>query len=402
MDRRRYTGRLGAALLAALLPAGVAALTGEAGARPAPGADDAGGPQDPVTPDDGPLAPPAELWSAPRLAPSADEARRAALGAALDWLARSQRESADGSWPNEDAEQRAPEAVAALASLALMSGGSTPGRGPHGEAVARATDYLLSRVHLDPRAAEVGFIGSLTANDSRMHSHGLATLALAEAFAMSPDSRRGQRLSEALPLAVDLIERTQGAEGGWWYDPERVASHEGSVTIALVQALRSARNAGVVVDGEVIALAERYVIASQAPDGSFRYTLGSPVTTVALTAAAISTLNAAGRYDDSIVRRGIDAIWRGLEAREVGGSGERAAHPFYERFYLSQAFWQLSDTSHFERWYERELERMLDTQQDDGGWSGPELGSPYGSAYATSMNALFLGIPDGLLPIFQR
>ncbi|WP_145067077.1 prenyltransferase/squalene oxidase repeat-containing protein [Engelhardtia mirabilis] len=356
-----------------------------------------------VTPTDPNASPPPTAAGVgPRLGPAADEARRAALEGALDWLAKSQAESADGSWPDDDARLRAPEAVAALCSLALMAGGSTPERGPHGAAVARGTDYLLGRIHLDPGADERGFIGSLEASDSRMHGHGLATLALAEAFSTSPTSRRGQRLLEALQLAVGLIERTQGAEGGWWYEPHRVASHEGSVTITLVQALRSARNTGIAVDAGVITRAEDYVLRSQAPDGSFRYTLGSPVTTVALTGAAISTLNAAGRYDDEVVRRGVDAIWRGLESRELEGSSERPPHPYYERFYLSQAFWNLADPTHFEKWYERELERVLSRQADDGSWSGEEQGSGYGAAYATSINALFLALPDGLLPIFQR
>lgn len=397
---------LGARALAVVLPA----LTGLA-AVGAAAPDDARGTVDDARPtehsspasvvptralDDG------AVTGMPRLAAEADVARRAALEHALEWLVAAQGTSADGSWPDADARLKAPEAVAAFGALALMAGGSTPGRGPHGEAVARATDYLLGRVHLDAAAEERGFIGSLNASDSRMHGHGLATLALAEAYATSPTTRRGRRLADALPLAVALIERSQGAEGGWWYEPHRVASHEGSVTITLVQALRSARNAGIRVDPGVIARAEDYVVRSQAPDGSFRYTLGSPMTTVALTAAAIGTLNAAGRYDDSIVQRAVDAIWRGLETREVDGTAARPSHPFYERFYLSQAFWHLADPAHFERWYERELERVLGRQADDGSWSAEEVGSGYGTAYATAINALFLAIPDGLLPIFQR
>ncbi|MEO0650432.1 MAG: hypothetical protein AAFZ65_07125 [Planctomycetota bacterium] len=327
----------------------------------------------------------------------ADRARREALGQALDWLADEARSDPDGSWPVDDAQVQTKSAITALASLALMSGGSLPDRGEHGVRVARGVDYLLSRAVLDAQAEDRGLLGTLAASDSIMHSHGFATLALAEAYAVSPASRRGARIAKALPLAVDLIERSQGSEGGWMYQPRRVAEHEGSVTICLVQGLRAARNAGIEVDGNVIARAEDYVRRSQADDGLFRYELGSSQRTVALTAAAISTLNATGNYDDPAIRSGVDAIWRVLGQRERG-EAEPSRWPYYERFYLVQTFWQLSEASHFERWYEDELERVLATQASDGSWRDRR----YGDAYATSMNALFLAVPDAQLPILQR
>ena len=45
---------------------------------------------------------------------------------------------------------------------------------------------------------------------------------------------------------------------------------------------------------------------------------------------------------------------------------------------------------------------LLNNQAEDGSWSGEDQGSGYGAAYATAINALFLAIPDGMLPIFQR
>jgi hypothetical protein len=72
--------------------------------------------------------------------------------------------------------------------------------------------------------------------------------------------------------------------------------------------------------------------------------------------------------------------------------------PEYQRLYLAQAFWQLSDTSHFERWFQDERERILRAQSADGSWKG----SRFGSAYTTAVNCLVLSLPDGVLPIFQR
>jgi hypothetical protein len=252
----------------------------------------------------------------------------------------------------------------------------------------------LLRTVLERGAPRRGFIGSDADSNSRMHGHGYATLALTQACSLSPASPRGTRLFEALPLAVDLIERTQGSEGGWWYEPEIEVQHEGSVTITLVQALRAARGAGFHVRDEVIARAEDYVRRSQAPDGKFRYQIGSETTSLALTAAAVSCLQATGRYDDPAVTAGLEAIWREL----LGGGRVPARYPFYERMYLSQALWHARDAEAFGRYLELELADLLGSQQADGSWGGSE----FGLAYATAMNCLLLALPAENLPIFHR
>lgn len=337
-----------------------------------------------------------------------EEAARAALQRALAFLAAESRRGDDGSLPTADARFAAPVAVTALAALAWMSAGNTPARGPQGTELATAIDWLVAHTDLaDPRLA-TGYVSSSSDLVSRMHGHGFATLALAQAWCMSPASARGARLSAALEASVRCIERGQGIEGGWWYQPQKGLNHEGSITIAAVQALRAAREAGLRVEPLVIARAIDYVARSQKEDGSFRYALGDEHTSVALTAAAISTLNAAGKYDGAPLKNGYDFLVRELAAREQAGvwgadasdpkDGQHVSCPYYERLYLAQAFWQALDRSLFETWYGRERLRVLGSQEPDGGWKDER----YGRCYATAMNALFLALPDGLLPMFQR
>jgi hypothetical protein len=317
------------------------------------------------------------------------------LDRGLDWLAASETRLSDGSWPvpSGTGALGAPVAVSSLATLALMAGGNLPGRGEHGERVARGLDYILSRAVRDTADPRHGFIGG--DGLSRMHGHGFATLTLAQGFAISPNDALGARLRDALHGAVDLIERTQGAEGGWMYEPRLEPDHEGSVTICLVSALRAARDAGLLVRAEVIARAEGYVRASQAESGLFRYTIGSDKTTLALTAAAVATLEATGSYDDPALVRGVDAITRALATGTWPGQGE---FPHYERFYLALALWGLREREPFEQWFTDELQRLVASQNEDGSWSD----SRYGDAYATAINCLVLALPDGTLPIFQR
>jgi len=325
-------------------------------------------------------------------------AARRALDRGLDYLSLRLAQNEDGSFPRgvDESREWAPVGTAALGALAFMAGGSPPGRGPHGDEVTRIVRYLLRQADLSPQAPHPGYIANQGDSLSRTHGHGYATLALAEALGMWPatGAAEGGELRRAVQAAVGLIERSQGAEGGWEYEPYVTASHEGSVTVCYLQALRAARNAGILVDSEVVRRAEDYVHRLQRPDGLFRYTLTDERATVALTAASITTLNMAGSYDDEPIRSGVDAIWRELSLPKRPA----AAHPEYERLYLAQAFWQLGDTSHFERWFLEEREDVLRRQEPDGSWRNPS----YGDCYGTAMNCLVLAIPEGVLPSFQR
>ena len=80
-----------------------------------------------------------------------------------------------------------------------------------------------------------------------MYEHGFATLFLAEVYGMSPRDDMRDKLARA----VDLIVRTQNAEGGWRYQPRREDA-DISVTICQVMALRAARNAGLKVPNETV------------------------------------------------------------------------------------------------------------------------------------------------------
>jgi hypothetical protein len=178
------------------------------------------------------------------------------------------------------------------------------------------------------------------------------------------------------------------------------------------------------VDGEVIARAVKYLERSQAKErgadgslprdfGGFRYSLVDHQTSVALTAAALSTLHATGVYDGPVVRDGYDYIWRKLAAREVDlARGDTSAHPafpFYERFYLSQALWQNPDPAVFPRWAAEEFPRLVAAQRPDGSWedlrytaTGRIIPARYGASYATATNCLVLSLPESQLPIFAR
>lgn len=85
----------------------------------------------------------------PGLSASAEQARSKALEKALRHLAESQR--GDGGWDLSDARERAPIAVTALGSLALMSSGS-----PRTWAL-RSGRWALDRLLAQPRRLDAQF-----------------------------------------------------------------------------------------------------------------------------------------------------------------------------------------------------------------------------------------------------
>lgn len=309
-----------------------------------------------------------------------------AIDVGLTFLAARQ-DPRDGSFGGM-ASSRRRIAVTALAGMALLSSGSTPGRGKYGGAVQKAIDFLLS--HLQPS----GFIFDETSQGhGPMYDHGFATLFLAEVYGMT----RMPRLRNDLERAVRLIVNAQNKEGGWRYDPDSKDA-DLSVTICQIMALRAARNDGLFVPKDTIDRCTEYVRKCQTPDGSFRYQLTSSwQVTPGLTAAGVVALYSAGVYEGKAIEAGLrylDRFRPGLSIRQP------ANHYFYTQYYAVQAMWHAGG-KRWQQWYSDVRDELLQFpfRTSGGSWRDP---SSYGDEYATSMALLILQTPNNYLPIFQR
>lgn len=310
------------------------------------------------------------------ITPAADQA----IQRGLEFLVSRQHD--DGSFGS--ANLRGNVAVTALAGMALLSSGSTPGRGPHGDAVMRTLDYLIARTE------QSGFIVTPGATShGPMYGHGFATLFLAECYGMAPRPE----LRDKVTAAVKLIENTQNDEGGWRYQPQRLDA-DISVTICEVMALRAARNAGLYVPKETIERCTDYVKACQNPDGGFMYTLrGRERSEFPRSAAGIVALQCAGIYEGPEISKGMDYLMRFLPGTEAAN---RTSHYHYGQYYAAIAMWQIGG-EHWEKWYPAARDDLLARAAPDGSWQ-----SPYTTDYATAMACIVLQMPNNYLPIFQR
>ncbi len=331
------------------------------------------------------------LFASPAAAQTADPEKTAAeminpaaqraIDQGLQWLAS--RQNGDGSFGL--GTHRSNAAICGLCGMALMSGGSTPGRGPYGHQVELAVDYLLSL------AQPSGFIAEPTpTSQGPMYSHGFATLFLAECYGMS----KRAELRDKLSLAVQLIVNSQNKEGGWRYSPTKEPVADISVTVCEIMALRAAHNAGIHVPKETVDRAVDYVKKCQNRDGGFVYqlVLGGE-SEFPRSAAAIVALNSAGIYKRPEITKGLDYL---TQFRPQQGVARHEQFFEYGHYYAVQAMWQAGG-ERWAHWYPAIRDDLIAKQAPDGSWI-----SAYGSEYATAMCLLVLQTPENQLPIFQR
>ena len=297
----------------------------------------------------------------------------------LDWLVGQQ--DPDGSFHSELNGRNS--GVVALAGLAFLSHGDTPGRGGYGKAVLGCLEYLIDTVNAT---------GLLSVRSAALHGpmyeHGFATMFLAEAYGMSND----RRLRAVVTQAIALILSSQNAEGGWRYQPLPEEA-DISVTVCQMMALRAARNAGIYVPIETVEKCVAYVRKSQNPDGGFMYLPTGGVSDFPRSAAGIAALFSAGIYTGPEIDRGLDYL-RASRARQ--GRRLTDTHFLYGHYYATQVMWMIGGEE-WRNWYPAIRDALLERQTAGGSWL-----DGLGQTYGTAMASIILQMPNNYLPIFQR
>lgn len=308
-----------------------------------------------------------------------------AIERGLQYLVRSQR--ADGSF-GSGTNYEGHVAVTALSGMAMLASGSSPGRGPYGEPLERAVDYVLDNVTAT---------GLITAPEHRnmnpMYGHGFATLFLAEVYGMTNDDR----IRDKLKLAVKLIISSQNKEGGWRYFPVRREA-DVSATVCQMMALRAARNAGIAVPKSTVDACVEYIRRCQNPDGGFAYMLsGGGMGMGSLmprSAAGVVVLYNAGVYEDPQIERGLrylqEQAFQPMQFRQEG-------FYYYGQYYAAQAMWYAGGDN-WRRWFPRVRDDLISQQQVAGNWTDSTVCPEYG----TAMACIVLQLSNNCLPIFQR
>jgi hypothetical protein len=316
------------------------------------------------------------------------EQTEASIKRALRYLAQTQ--GRDGSWRTAGWGGGYPTAMTSLAALALMAGGNTPVEGEYSRNVRLAIDQLVETANLN---RSTGVIANLAEEQSCMHGHGFAMLALGEAYGMEQDKSRQNTIRLVLERAIKLTGTSQSSAGGWLYTPNS-NSDEGSVTVTQIQGLRSCRNAGIKVPKSIIDRACNYIKLSQNPDGGIAYRVGQGGTQPPITAAAVAVMYSAGQYENDVAHKCLEYCLKHVKSNP--GLFDQG-HKFYAMLYLAQAMY-LSGDENWKMYFPRTRDDLLRTQTEAGAWHGDGVGDTYG----TSIGLIVLQLAYANLPIFQR
>jgi len=263
----------------------------------------------------------------------------------LEFFAKSQ--NSDGSWGEGN-----PTAGAALALMSFMLQGHIPGEGKYGKQTAKAIDFILS-------VEKNGYFHHT--KDRGMYEHGLALLALSEAWGQSKDPR----IRPALIRGVNVTLNAQGNDGGWRYSPNPPACSDASCSSMQLVALASAREAGIAVPQKQVQRAVDYFIACEVRStGGFAYECagGAPIGGANLARTACSTLSLmlSGQHKHPATRGGVGYLSASPDAT-FENSG---VYHFYGHYYAAQVMYQAGD-EHFNKYYPKISKAHLTRQGED-------------------------------------
>jgi prenyltransferase beta subunit len=294
---------------------------------------------------------------------------------ALRYLANTQDYT--GSWGKMQYGNNA--AICGFAGLAFLSGGHIPDKGKYGDVVTKVLNYIKSCQN------ETGLICSNPKSGYPMYEHGFATLALCEFYGMT----KKLDLKDCIQKAIDLIISCQNKRGGWRYQP-RIADDDVTVTSCQVQALRAARDVGIVVPKEVIDKALQYLKSCSSTNGSISYTPGGGGGGFERTGAGVLSIMALGDYTANEVEKGVNFL---LKNRW----NEKSQHFYYGIYYCTQVMYQKGG-EYWKSWFPDLRDVLVANQNEDGSWTSKS----YGPVYATALATIVLQIPYGYLPLFER
>lgn len=189
-----------------------------------------------------------------------------AVSRGLRWMQAHQH--ADGGWTfdlkqapcegrcRDSGSEVSTTGATALALLAFLGRGETHREGDYQETVKRGLYYLTSRMLITPKGGDLRGGGN-------MYSHGIATIALCEAYAMTHDNE----LEPFAQQAIDFIVNAQDKRsGGWRYLPGMPG--DTTVTGWQIMALKSGQMGYLRVPYETFQLATRFLDSVQVENGA--------------------------------------------------------------------------------------------------------------------------------------
>jgi hypothetical protein len=324
------------------------------------------------------------------------EGSEKAVVMALKWLAAHQER--DGGWnfdhtrgtckgqcshPGMVPPSR--NGATAMALLPFLGAGQTHKEGEHKDTVQRGLSFLVQSMKVN------NGMGDLSDAGGRLYSHGMASIALCEAYAMTSDPE----LLQPAQFALNFIAYAQDPVGGGWrYEPKQAG--DTSVLGWQLMACKSGHMAYLKVPRRTILGANKFLDFVQDQNGAtYGYTVpgGGPATTAV---GLLCRMYLGWKHDEPGLQAGVEFL-------HTTGPSEN----MYYNYYATQVLKHYGGP-HWDEW-NKKLRDDLISKQDT---KGHENGSWYfgrdpwadrgGRLYCTSMATMILEVYYRHLPIYGK
>lgn len=319
----------------------------------------------------------------------------------------------------DDKPKETPTAATGLALLAFLGAGYDHQTDKYRDVVKRGLDWLI---------ANQGPNGDLYAGGSdartRMYSHGIATIPLCEAYAMTRDPKLREPAQKAIRFILEAQDPTRG---GWRYapynpnlrEPRLSRQSDTSVSGWQMMALKSGDLAGLNVPRSAYAGVSRWLDFVQSKESPSQYIylpiesqMSRPhelVPNNTMTAEALLMRMYLGwDRENPQLQKGADYLLANLPPRSMDNPNDRPN--CYYWYYATQVMFQVQG-DHWESWNNRLRDLLVNSQvrQGDlaGSWDpgngdqGDVWGAYGGRIYVTSMHLLMLEVYYRHLPLFK-
>ena len=335
-----------------------------------------------------------------------------AVQSSLNWIARHQRP--DGSWnfvhtegecagrcnnPGSAAwSSQARAAATGLALLTYLGAGHTPLDGEYRQVVGGGINALVGMANSDENGV------SFKEPGGNMYSHGIATMAICETYALTGDPQIGKLAQQA----INYICYAQHPEGGGWrYEPQQrgdtsvVGWQIGALKSGYLSRLRVPPlvidKASYFLDTVTINAGREYVYTVDLEEGA------TPHPSQATTAIGLLCRMYLGvQRDDPGLTTGINHLL------EMGPS---IAGNAYYNYYATQAMFHHTDGKGpmWKRWNETMRKHLVREQIQEGhatgSWDPPQSdeyhSSPGGRLYQTALNTMILEVYYRMMPLYR-
>ncbi len=316
----------------------------------------------------------------------------------LEWLARNQH--SDGHWsihdfPGDNDQNpgnfESDTAATGLALLAFLGAGYTHESGKYDSVVKKGMTWLLERQKPN------GDLFAETSEFVHFYSHGIASIAVCEAYGMTKDAA----LKEPAQRAINYIIESQHPEfGGWRYRPR--FESDTSVSGWQLMALKSAEVAGLKVPIEVYRKVNGWLDSVERPGGQYSYH-PTKAAGLAMTAEGLLMRQYLGaKRSDAKLTAGAQFL-----STRPPNYGERDAYYWY---YATQVMFHMQGEL-WQEWNNALRDTLVKSQElngdDRGSWNptapvSEKWSAAGGRHYLTCLNLLMLEVYYRHLPLYEE